>query len=199
MVNQAVGALKGTTEPILMGNLVPDMDPELYRPQTLQDFDYDNWMPPQELQLAVLFSGISTLLLQTPEIDQVVGMKISVFDEEPEPVDLSKWQWFSEVSIEFFGTEPAYFGVESSGDRDAFFFPGGQLYSWELAPGKYRVRGYSRSEGWREFAGLGHPSSVGIREYRNSGRSWDSLPCQIRLDFWPEEQSRPRKDILEQW
>ncbi|BAF54576.1 hypothetical protein cgR_1584 [Corynebacterium glutamicum R] len=80
------------------------------------------WMPPQELQLAVLFSGISTLLLQTPEIDQVVGMKISVFDEEPEPVDLSKWQWFSEVSIEFFGTEPAYFGVESSGDRDAFSF-----------------------------------------------------------------------------
>ncbi|AGN19260.1 hypothetical protein J433_05225 [Corynebacterium glutamicum MT] len=37
MVNQAVGALKGTTEPIIMGNLVPDMDPELYGPQTLQD------------------------------------------------------------------------------------------------------------------------------------------------------------------
>lgn len=101
--------------------------------------------------------------------------------------------------IEFFGTEPVYFGVESSGDRDAFFFPGEQLYSWELAPGKYRERGYSRSEGWREYAGLGHPSSVGTREYRNSGRSWDSLPCQIRLDFWRETQSRPRKDILEQW
>lgn len=33
MLNQAVGALKGATEPIIMGNLVPDMDPELYGPK----------------------------------------------------------------------------------------------------------------------------------------------------------------------
>lgn len=90
MVRTAVGVLKGTTEPIIFGNLVPDMDPELYGSQTLQDFDYDNWMPAQELQLAVLFSGISTLLLRTPVIDEVVGMRITVFDEEPEPIDMDK-------------------------------------------------------------------------------------------------------------
>lgn len=199
MVRTAVGVLKGTTEPIIFGNLVPDMDPELYGSQTLQDFDYDNWMPAQELQLAVLFSGISTLLLRTPVIDEVVGMRITVFDEEPEPIDMDKWQWFTEISVEFLGTEPAFFGLESLSGRDAFFFPDEQLYSWELAPGKYRVRGYSRVKGWREYAGFGHPDSVGIREYLSSGRSWDSLPSQIRLDFWPENEPRPRRDTLEQW
>ncbi|GAV95935.1 hypothetical protein CS176_0165 [Corynebacterium glutamicum] len=199
MARTAVGALKGATEPVVMGNTVPDMDPELYGPQTLQDFEYDYWMPLEELKLAVLFSGIATLLVCPPVIDQAVGMKITVFDEEPDPIDMSKWQWFTEVSVEFPGTEPAFFGVESPGGRDAFFYPGEQLYSWELAPGKYRVRGYSRADGWREYAGFIHPNGAGIREYPTSGISWDSLPSQIRLDFWPENEPHPRKDTLEQW
>ncbi len=197
MAQIAVGALKGTTVPNLIGNVVPDMDADFYGAPTLQDFEYEYWMPDKELDDAVLFTGVSTLLLRPPQIDEAIGLQITVFDEKPEPVDVSEWQWYTEVSVEFLGDEAAYLGVEA--DRDAFLYPGEQLHSWELAPGKYRVRGYSRSEGWREYAGIGHPNGVGIRDYPTSGRSWDSLRCQIRLDFWPELEPRPRKDILEHW
>ena len=137
---------------------------------------------------ALLIPGVSILEFSPITIDEAIGLSLIVHKENPGPAQLESHLLFSEVSVEFLdGTQPnlmAPMGMQAGLDE--------QLNEWRLPScGIWRIRGY----GDYDFQAAGgvpgfHPDSIPVMDYPSSGRSPESLPCQIHLEFWPEPTLR---------
>ena len=137
---------------------------------------------------ALLVPGVSILEFSPITIDEAIGLSLTVHNENPGSAQPESHLLFSEVSVEFLdGTPPhlmAPMGMQAGLDE--------QLNEWQLPScGIWRIRGY----GDYDFEAAGdvpgwHPDSISVMDYPTSGRSPESLPCQIHLEFWPEPTLR---------
>lgn len=121
-------------------------------------------------------------------MDEAIGVNLTIYGREPGPAKPEEHLLFSEVSVEFL-----------AGDRPYFIAPMDEMAGldeninhWRLPTfGIWRVRGYGDYD--FEAAGRvpgGHPDAVLPDDYKDSGRTPESLPCQIYLEFWPEKTLR---------
>lgn len=137
---------------------------------------------------ALLIPGISVVEINPITIDEAIGVSLTTYSKEPGPATPENHLMFSEVSVEFL-----------TGDRPYFIAPDGEplgldeeINRWKLPVfGIWRVRAY----GDYDFEAAGgiagrHPDAIFPSFYKKSGRTPESLPCQIRLEFWPEKTLR---------
>ena len=155
---------------------------------TLADGSVGGLKPRPGPKGTLLFPGVSILEFSPITIDEAIGLSLTVHNENPGSAQPESHLLFSEVSVEFLdGTPPhlmAPMGMQAGLDE--------QLNEWQLPScGIWRIRGY----GDYDFEAAGgvpgwHPDSISVMDYPTSGRTPESLPCQIHLEFWPEPTLR---------
>lgn len=151
--------------------------------------------PPEWKKRALLFSGTSHIDILPPTIDEAVGMTLCILDSNPGEPDMDGWNQYSEVSATFLPGPPAELNDNYGGPAG---YSGEPINDWRLPCGTWRIRGYAYYDKTQTRHGIlgTHPDSVDFMDYPESGRTWDSLPGQIRIEFWPEDSLRPRQDIF---
>lgn len=153
-----------------------------------EDGTFRSFKDPAGPEGALLIPGISVVEINPITVDEAVGVSLSSYGKEPGPATPENHLMFSEVSVEFL-----------AGDRPHFLAPDGELLgldeeinTWKLPIfGIWRVRAYGDYdfEAADGIAGR-HPDAIFPSFYKESGRTPESLPCQIQLEFWPESTLR---------
>jgi hypothetical protein len=154
----------------------------------LEDGSFGGLTDPAGPEGALLLPGISIVEIRPIAIDEAIGVNLTIYDEEPGPAKPDEHLLFSEVSVEFL-----------AGDRPYFIAPMGELAGldeninhWRLPTfGIWRVRAYGDYDTEPTGGHISdHPDAIFPSFYKDSGRTPESLPCQIYLEFWPEKTLR---------
>ena len=137
---------------------------------------------------AMLIPGISIVEFNPVTEDEAIGLSLTVHYKEPGPAKPEEHLLFSEVSVEFLKGDGAYLigpMYELAGLDEA-------INLWRLPKfGIWRVRAYGDYDfSAGDYAIGSHPNRVSSLFYKESGRTPESLPCQISLEFWPEKTLR---------
>lgn len=138
----------------------------------------------------LLEAGVSIVRVVLPTTDEAAGLTLSILDAPPPPMQPREHLNWAEVSVEYLEGTGAEVTV-AMGYFDITYEP--EIRDWRLPTGVWRVRGsivFDETQLRDGIVGT-HPESVGVTEFPTSGRSWQSLPCQLHLEFWREDELRP--------
>ncbi len=180
-----------------------------YRPLWLMDDDWDhpNAKYPQAQELEDGISYTSIPLLRSldnflainlgnaiPFVAVTIGTQVTVSDEHPDPADFSDVEHWSEVSVSFEKHKDAdqWEGTLGGGmgDEPSDRYP--ELRELKIPPGTWRVRAEVTTApgGLNEFRNM-HINQITPGEFAAGKGTWDTLPFQLKLWFWPETELRP--------
>lgn len=144
--------------------------------------------PPAGPEGALLLPGVCIVEVDTITADEAVGLTLIIHDSEPGPATPQGHYIFSEVSVEFMeGPLPAIYGDmgEPAGLDEI-------INQWRLPGcGIWRIRAY----GDYDFEAAGgfiseHPDAIDAFTYMETDHDPESLPCQLKLEFWREKTLR---------
>jgi len=137
---------------------------------------------------AMLIPGISIVEFNPVTEDEAIGLSLTVHYKDPGPAKPEEHLLFSEVSVEFLKGDGAYL-IAPMGERAGL---DEAVNLWRLPKfGIWRVRAYGDYDfSAGDYVRGDHPDRVYPQDYKESGRTPESLPCQISLEFWPEKTLR---------
>ena len=127
-------------------------------------------------------------------LDLTVGVQVTVCDQRPDPADFTDVEHWSEVSIRFEAHEDAedwegLFLCSYNDFRPSARHP--ELQALKIPPGiTWRVRAEATTAPDSDEDFAMHADQVPPFDYENGEGTWDTLPFQLKLWFWPEPEIR---------
>ncbi len=132
--------------------------------------------------------------------DLIVGVQVTVSDEAPDPAEFTDVEHWSEVSVRFEAHKDAFdwegtfggFGGSEPLNRHP------ELQALKIPPGTWRVRAEATTAPGGSNDIYQHVDYIDPTDYENGKGTWDTLPFQLHLWFWPEPELREAKHSLAQ-
>lgn len=127
-------------------------------------------------------------------LDLTVGVQVTVSDQRPDSVEFTDVEHWSEVSIRFEAHEDAedwegLFLCSYNDFRPSARHP--ELQALKIPPGiTWRVRAEATTAPDSDEDFAIHSDQVTPFDYENGEGTWDTLPFQLKLWFWPEPELR---------